>query len=334
MSYRICSAASWIYFPTACRFKREKSVKADMKSDSVGSVKIEFEWVNQLSFIAKPMCGCCIQTAVLLWRDWNFRGTWHFIHTYVLVLHEVQYVDLETFVVKLFSWFVRTTKIKSTKYFLQRIITSTKNSYGQHIFTRVYRIRFPSAANWLFGVEWDGSFAIPAIEGRSPWPKRSSFFDNTSKGITEAKREVQEATSIGSKRIERGPYKRYSASVHAEVGKYASHHSVAAAARYFLKLNCRVSKTMVWLIRSSYAEGVRKRRAKDEGDIVALPLRKRGRPTTIWSRVGHKGVAVSEERQRRWRSSVGPNCKGSSPGHFTDVWSNQACRVWGSCGAQ
>ena len=100
--------------------------------------------------------------------------------------------------------------------------------------------------------------------------------------IAEANREVQEATSIGSKRTERGSYKRYSASVRAEIGKYASNHGVAAAARYFSKkLNCRVSETTVRSIRSSYAEGVRKRRAKDEEDIVALPLRKRGRPLLL-----------------------------------------------------
>ena len=51
--------------------------------------------------------------------------------------------------------------------------------------------------------------------------------------IAEANREVQEATSIGSKRTERGPYKQYSASVRAKIGKHASHHGVAAAARYF-----------------------------------------------------------------------------------------------------
>ena len=62
--------------------------------------------------------------------------------------------------------------------------------------------------------------------------------------IAEANHEVQEATSIGSKKTERGPYKQYSTSVRAEIGKYASHHGVAAAARYFSKkLNCRVSET-------------------------------------------------------------------------------------------
>ena len=50
-----------------------------------------------------------------------------------------------------------------------------------------------------------------------------------SQAMAEANREVQEATS----KKKRGPYKRYSSSVRAEIGRYASHHGVAAAARYF-----------------------------------------------------------------------------------------------------
>ena len=40
----------------------------------------------------------------------------------------------------------------------------------------------------------------------------------------------EEVTSVGSKRTEHGPYKRYSASVGAEIGKYASYHGVTASA--------------------------------------------------------------------------------------------------------
>ena len=53
--------------------------------------------------------------------------------------------------------------------------------------------------------------------------------------IAEADHEVQEATSICRKRTERGSYKRYSASVGVEIGKYASHHGVAAVAQYSSK---------------------------------------------------------------------------------------------------
>ena len=53
--------------------------------------------------------------------------------------------------------------------------------------------------------------------------------------IAEVDHEVQEATSIGRKRTECGSYKRYRASVGGEIGKYASHHGVAAVAQYSSK---------------------------------------------------------------------------------------------------
>ena len=50
--------------------------------------------------------------------------------------------------------------------------------------------------------------------------------------MAETNRDVQEATS----KKKWGPYKRYSASVRAEIGRYAiHHHGVAAAARDFSK---------------------------------------------------------------------------------------------------
>ena len=74
--------------------------------------------------------------------------------------------------------------------------------------------------------------------------------------IAQANHEVQKAT--GSKKKKLGPYKRYSASVQAAVGKYASQHGVAAAARYFSsKLGENVSETTVRSIRSAYVEGVK-----------------------------------------------------------------------------
>ena len=60
--------------------------------------------------------------------------------------------------------------------------------------------------------------------------------------IAQANHEVQKTT--GSKGKKRGPYKQYSASVRAAMGKYASQHGVAAAARYFSsKLGENVSET-------------------------------------------------------------------------------------------
>ena len=98
--------------------------------------------------------------------------------------------------------------------------------------------------------------------------------------IAEANREVLE-TKVNTKK--RGPYKRYSDTVRAEIGKYASQHGVAAAARHFSKKldNC-VSETTVRSIRNVYIEGLkRKRQDEEEGDIVTLPLKKRGRPLLL-----------------------------------------------------
>ena len=41
---------------------------------------------------------------------------------YIMIVPLIE-KDLEILVVKIFSWFVQTTKIKNTKYILQRIIT-------------------------------------------------------------------------------------------------------------------------------------------------------------------------------------------------------------------
>ena len=48
----------------------------------------------------------------------------------MLVVHEVQYVDLEIFVVKIFLVVCANHENKKYEIFLQRIIMSTKNSYG------------------------------------------------------------------------------------------------------------------------------------------------------------------------------------------------------------
>ena len=62
-------------------------------------------------------------------------------------------VDLEIFIVKIFLWFVQTTKMKNTKYILQRIVTSLKNGYSQHIFTcaqNEVQLVVLSSIRWLY----------------------------------------------------------------------------------------------------------------------------------------------------------------------------------------
>ena len=127
--------------------------------------------------------------------------------------------------------------------------------------------------------------------------------------IAQANREVQKTT--GSNRKKRGPYKRYSASVRAAVGKYASQHGVAAAACYFpSKLGECVSEThTVRSIRSADIEGMKRTRTveldKEQAEIIALPSKERGRPVLLGqkldslvqmylTKVKEAGGAVSE----------------------------------------
>ena len=101
--------------------------------------------------------------------------------------------------------------------------------------------------------------------------------------IAQTNKEVQRATS--SEKQKRGPFKKYSACLRAEIGKYASHHGVAAASRHFSrKLSKGVNEMTVRSIRSAYQEGVKRKRpveVDEEEDVVALPPIKRGRPVLL-----------------------------------------------------
>ena len=111
---------------------------------------------------------------------------------------------------------MRATKIKNAKFAF-----TTKNNVNEKVTVSTFSHAHRTKCTWLFGVESDGSFAIPAVKGQA-----------------------QEATSIGNKRTECGPYKQYSASVGAEIGKYSSYSipsGVAATAPYFpkIELSCQ-----------------------------------------------------------------------------------------------
>ena len=80
-----------------------------------------------------------------------------------------------------------------------------------------------------------------------PDPRSALSLAVPSQAMAEANRDVQEAPSKN-----RGAYKRYSASVRAEIGRYAIHHGVATAARYFSKKH--VSEATV-----SYSIGIKPR---------------------------------------------------------------------------
>ena len=75
---------------------------------------------------------------------------------------------------------------------------------------------------------------------------------------------------------------RYSPSVRADIGRYASQHGVTAAAREFTrKLGVTVGISTVHSIKKAYIEKLK--RCRDEGTtgVSYLPLNKRGRPFGI-----------------------------------------------------
>ena len=118
---------------------------------------------------------------------------------------------------------------------------------------------------------------------RLPDPRGQLSSSLPSVAIAEANKEVLKATKKGNEK--RGAYK-YSAEVRAEIGKYAIHHGVAATSRHFSRrLAKTVSETTVRSIKAVYLEGVRRKRPveldEEEEEIIALPLKKRGRPLLL-----------------------------------------------------
>ena len=87
-----------------------------------------------------------------------------------------------------------------------------------------------SAASWLFHARWLFSLRYLQPKDGLPDTRGALSLPVPSQAIAEANRAIQ--ATIKAKR---GAYKRYSANAHAEIGRYASHHGVAAAARYFSK---------------------------------------------------------------------------------------------------
>ena len=69
---------------------------------------------------------------------------------------------------------------------------------------------------------------------------------------------------------------RYSPSVRADIGRYASRHGVAAAARVFSrKLNHTINTSTILSIKKAYLE--KNRTVEDSGDLSELPTKKWGR---------------------------------------------------------
>ena len=167
-------------------------------------------------------------------------------------------------------------------------------------------------------------------KGGLPDPKGTLSWSMPSPAIAEASKEVHKATEQLSKHR---PYKRYSPRLRAEIGQYASHHRVAAARYFFKKLEQRVSESTVRSLRSSYVEGVNWKRPveldENDGDILSLPLKKRGRSVLLGPELD-----VQVQLYLRGRCNDCQNRHGSCTRHFPEVWSKQVGGVWRSCWAQ
>ena len=114
-----------------------------------------------------------------------------------------------------------------------------------------------------------------------PDPKGSLSQAIPSCAIATANREVAQVTNEAGKR---GPYRKYSPQERLEIGRYASDHGTAAAARYFSrKLQQKIRESTVQYIRKEYVRGLARKRAasEDEGDFTSLPHKKRGRPVLL-----------------------------------------------------
>ena len=90
------------------------------------------------------------------------------------------------------------------------------------------------------------------------------------------------------------------------MGKYASHHGPRATARHFSrKLGENVSESTIRSIRSAYLEGINRKRPveldKEEGEIVALPVKKRRRLVLL----GHELDTLVQKYLRKVRDGRG-----------------------------
>ena len=115
--------------------------------------------------------------------------------------------------------------------------------------------------------------------GGLPDPRGSLSSSIPAQVIAEANKEVQKVMD-GSKR---GPYKRYSSTLRAEIAKYACQHGAAAAARHYSrKLEKTISESTVKSMKKVYVEELQKRPRTDDGEeIVALPAKKCGRKVLL-----------------------------------------------------
>lgn len=175
-------------------------------------------------------------------------------------------------------------------------------------------------------------FAIPAVEVWSPWHKRFSVSNNTSRGnswsgpwSTRSHQHLQEKDRAWILQA----VQRQCWCWNRQVCQSSRCGCSSSILFKVTGLSCQWNYSTIkeLLCRgSSKAEGQRWRR------YCCSSPEKAWKPTTPWSKVGHKDATIPKEGQKQWRSSVSPNCNGSCLGPF--YWSVQTYRVWGACETQ
>ena len=109
--------------------------------------------------------------------------------------------------------------------------------------------------------------------------------------IAAANREVRRVQQVAERKPTRGPYRKYTQSERAEIGKYSLENGISAAQRKFSrKMGVKISLSTIQGIKDAYKKEMsRKRKASEDGDILIkeLPGKKRGSPLLLGESIDH-----------------------------------------------
>ena len=100
--------------------------------------------------------------------------------------------------------------------------------------------------------------------------------------ISAANEEVKKVVTIGENKNERGPYVKFSNEAYLVIARYAAENGLAASLRHFVSCFPYLKESSIRTWRNLYqTELSRKRKVKDDSDILELPQKKKGRPLLL-----------------------------------------------------
>ena len=100
--------------------------------------------------------------------------------------------------------------------------------------------------------------------------------------IAAANEEVKKIVTTGENKNERGPYVKFSNEAKLVIARYAAENGIAASLRHFASRFPDLKESSVRTWRNLYqTELSRKRKVKDDSDILELPQKKKGRPLLL-----------------------------------------------------